>query len=85
VLSENNKFGDDTDFWKISGFNHACMSVNSFLPGYLCGMIDISNPMLLIHIELGRNTSSYYESQNPKQKMFTKIYTGANLTNNLRP
>jgi len=24
VLNENNKFQDEIDFWKISGFNHAC-------------------------------------------------------------
>jgi hypothetical protein len=31
VLSENNKFQDETDFWKISGFDHACHSLRWYV------------------------------------------------------
>jgi len=31
VLSENNKFLDETDFWKVSGFDHACLTVTTVL------------------------------------------------------
>ncbi len=31
MLSENNKYRDETDFWKISGFDHACLDESSTL------------------------------------------------------
>ncbi len=32
MLNENNKFQDETDFWKISGFDHAWLVMPFYLP-----------------------------------------------------